>query len=114
MIPALFDFGHAAYIAGAVDDFGDPTDTWAAPVTKRFVTWAARFDTDEPKLAGHNRDVVDTGIIIYPDVGPISPRDRITIDGQVFEVVGQPERADKAWWDCDITNWTINLRQVNG
>lgn len=113
LIPALFDVGHSVYAAGAVNAHGDSVDEWAAPVVKKFITWAS-YDTDEPGKPGHDRDVISAGILVYPDFGVVSPRDRMTIDGQVFEVVGSPERADKAPWHCPVENWRIDLRQVNG
>ncbi|MFT4125083.1 MAG: hypothetical protein QM662_02480 [Gordonia sp. (in: high G+C Gram-positive bacteria)] len=113
MIPALFDVGHKMYLEGAVDDWGNPVDTWADPVSKKFITWAD-YATEDPKLAGHDRDVVDAGIIVYPDFGSVSPRDRMVIDGIEYEVIGSPERNDKAWWDCDVLNRVINLKSVSG
>lgn len=115
MIPALFDVEHSAYIddPNTTDAHGNQIDKWDDPVVKQFITWAD-YNTSEPGVAGHDRDEVDAGIIVYPDFGVVFPRDRMSIDGEVFEVVGVPERADKAWWACDIVNWTINLKQVNG
>lgn len=135
MIPALFDAGHRVYSDGVEDDWGDTTAGWADPVMKKFITWAT-YATSEPKLAGHDRDVVDCGIIVYPPTNthvpeaqrwfgdPPKPKDRIVIDGvynpdagewtNEYEVIGSPERNDKAWWDCDILNWVINLRRVSG
>lgn len=113
MIPALFDVGHKQYTEGVEDAHGNVTPGWLPPVTKKFVTFAT-FTADEPAIAGHSRDEVDCGIIVYPDFGPVNPMDRMVIDGQEYEVVGVPERNDKAWWDCSIRNWVIGLKQVNG
>ncbi len=90
MIPALFDVIHAAYVAGGKDVHNNPVDSWSSPVAKKFVTWG-RFDTDEPAIAGHDRDVVDARIIVYPDFGVVAARDRMTVDGVTCEVVGLPE-----------------------
>lgn len=125
VIPALFDAGHRVYSAGVEDDWGNTVAGWADPVVKKFITWAS-YATSEPKLAGHDRDVVDAGIIVYPPTNlhvpetqrwfgdPPKPQDRIVIDGLEFEVIGDPERNDKAWWDCTILNWVINLKAVSG
>lgn len=113
MIPALFDVGHKRFTEGVEDAHGNTAPGWLEPVWKKFVTWAA-FTTTEPAIAGHTRDEVDTGIIVYPDFGEVDPRDRMVIDGLEYEVVGRPERNDKAWWDCDICNWVIGLKQVTG
>lgn len=110
-IPALFDVGHAKYVPGAKNAHNVPKDEWAAPVTKKFITWAA-YDTSEP--GKDNRDRVDCGILVYPDFGAVSPRDRMVIDGERYEVVGLPEHADKSPWPSDVENWRIDLKQVNG
>lgn len=114
MIPALFDVEHKSWSTDGEDEHGNPIEDWSAPVMKKFVTWAD-YSTSEPKLAGHDRDVVDAGIIVYPDFGVVNPGDRMTIDGQEFDVVGHVERNDKAWWsDPQVLNWVINLRAVSG
>lgn len=113
MIPALFDVGHRAYSAGAVDDLGVPTDEWAAPVDKKFITWSSA-STSEPGVAGHDRDVVECGIIVYPDFGDVKPRDRMVIDSTEYDVIGHPIRNDKAWFATEVLHWVINLKAVSG
>lgn len=124
MIPALFDVDHLVFDASGEDAHGNPTAGWKPAVTKKFVTWA-NYSTSEPKVAGHDRDVVDAGILVYPTDGNVpsgqrwfgdvpKPGDRMVIDGREFEVVGQPERADKAWFNTPILNWCINLKAVSG
>ena len=112
MIPALFDCGHQVYVSNSIDDFGNETATWLPAVSKKFVTYATN-DTSEPKIAGHDRDVVDASIIVYPDFGVVKPRDRVSIDGIVFEVIGLPEDNTKTWFDTPVRNRVINLKAVN-
>ena len=117
MIPALFDVGHRAYQAGAVDDLGVPTDEWAAPAAKKFVTWSSspsETTTSEPAVAGHDRDVIECGIIVYPDFGDVKPRDRMVIDSTEYDVIGHPIRNDKAWFATEVLHWVIQLKAVNG
>ena len=117
MIPALFDVGHRVYSAGAVDDLGMPVQAWAAPVGKKFVTWSSspsETATSEPGVAGHDRDVVECGIIVYLDFGSVSPRDRMVIDGTEYDVVGTPIRNDKTWFATEVLHWVINLKAVSG
>lgn len=113
MIPALFDVDHLAFQEeGGVDGHGNKVPGWADPVAKKFVAWAEYYNTTEPQVVGHDQDQVTAGIIVYPDFGEVNPRDRMVIDGQRFEVVGEPERSDKAWWDSNLLNWVINLKKV--
>ncbi|MEJ9078590.1 hypothetical protein WKY82_09235 [Gordonia malaquae] len=124
VIPALFDVEHHSYAGVGENAHGNEIDQWAAPVVKKFITWAD-YSTSEPSLAGHERDLVTAGILVYPPDGSVpaewrwfgatpKPKDKMRIDGDLFEVVGQPVRADKAWFNTSILNWRINLKQVNG
>lgn len=125
MIPALFDAGHRSYFTGEEDAHGNVAEGWSSPVVKKFITWAD-MSTAEPAVAGQSRDVVETGIVVYPPGANVppemqwfgetpKPQDRIVIDGEEYEVVGKVIRNDKVWWNsCDLLNWVINLKQVNG
>lgn len=113
MIPALFDVGHCVYSGAGEDAHGNQVDSWAAPVSKKFVTYAAPRTT-EPKLAGHDRDVVEVEMIVHPDFGVVSPRDRMVVDGDTFEVIGKTEDYTKNPFRPDFGCLIINLKQVSG
>lgn len=56
--PTPFTVGHKVFSASGTDAHGNPVEGWAAPVDRAVHGWAAPT-TDEPKLAGHDRDVVE-------------------------------------------------------
>lgn len=111
MIPALFDVGHQSYSGDDVDDYGNAEEGWAAPVAKKFVTYNQPI-TSEPKLVGHNRDVVDFEMIVLPNFGPVKPQDRMVIDGTTYDVIGRPEDYTKNPFRNDFGCLVINLRVV--
>lgn len=117
MIPALFDVGHSVYVkGGGVDDFGNPVaESWSAPVVKKFITLKSQYSS-EPKLAGHDRDVVEVEMLVYPGFGTVRARDRMSVDGQKYEVIGAPEDFTKSPFEgpMSLAHFVINLKAVNG
>lgn len=113
MIPALFAVGHQVYDGAGEDALGNEVESWADPLAKKFVTWNAPR-TSEPKLAGHNRDVVEVEMIVLPDFGVVSSRDRMVVDGDTFEVIGLPEDYTKNPFRSDFGCYVLNLKAVSG
>lgn len=109
--PLLFTVGHRIYSAGAEDDWGNTVSGWADPVTKPVYGWGAPV-TSEPKVAGHGRDVVEIELLVPPGF-ECSPRDRMVLDGDEYEVIGGPEM-----YDHNPFGWNpggvINLKAVSG
>lgn len=72
---------------GADDDWGRPGETWPEPGTDvpgRFELSAPDEDTDEQDVQiGRHR------LILMPDV-TLSGRDRVRVDGTLYEVDGPP------------------------
>lgn len=56
--PTPFTVGHRIFDANGEDAHGNPVESWSAPVERAVHGWAAPR-TDEPKLAGHDRDIVE-------------------------------------------------------
>lgn len=113
MIPALFNVTHRVFAGAGSDAYGNPVESWSAGTAKKFVTFNTPR-TSEPKLAGHDRDVVDLELIVKPDFGLVGSRDHMVIDGREYEVIGLPEDFTKNPWRGDFGCYTINLRVVNG
>lgn len=70
--PLLFTVGHRSYTGGGDDGYGDPVDSWSDPVERRVHGWSTPR-TSEPKLAGHDRDVVDVELLV-PDCRVVNLR----------------------------------------
>lgn len=113
MIPARFTVGHSAYNGSGTDAFGNPAESWGSPTSKVYITFGSPR-TSEPKIAGSDRDVVEFELIVRTDFGPVSSRDRMHIDGQVYEVIGKVEDYSKNPFRDDFGCLVINLKQVNG
>nr|DAW17871.1 MAG TPA: Minor capsid protein [Caudoviricetes sp.] len=109
--PLLFTVGHRIYSAGAEDDWGNTVSGWSDPVDKPVYGWGAPV-TSEPKLAGHDRDVVEIELLVPPGF-ECSPRDRMVLDGDEYEVIGGTEM-----YDHNPFGWNpggvVNLRAVSG
>lgn len=90
--PLLFTVGHRVFDASGEDAHGNPQVQWLAPVVKSVYGWGAP-QSSEPKLAGHDREIVEVELLVPPGF-VASARDRMVLDGQEFEVIGSPEHFD--------------------
>lgn len=61
--PTPFTVGHCVHSAGGFDAHGNETDVWSEPIERAVHGWSAPR-TDEPKLAGHDRDVVEVELLV--------------------------------------------------
>ena len=91
--PLRFTVGHRAYSAGAEDDYGNESAGWGAPIVKPVYGWGAPQGS-EPKIAGHERVVVEVELLVPPEFGAVSPRDRMVLDGVEYDVIGPAESFD--------------------
>ena len=88
--PLNATIGVCAYQAGVEDSHGNPVDAWADPVPTRVYGYGPRSagGAAEPNLP--NRDLVIIGLTVYAPPGvQIDPRDRVQVDGVMYEVDGE-------------------------
>lgn len=112
MIPALFDVLHLPYTGVDTDAYGNEVDTWGPGQSKKFVTFN-NPQTTEPKIVGHERDVVDLELVVLADFGRVSAKDRMVIDGDTYDVIGRPEDYTRNPFRRDFGCRVINLRLVS-
>ena len=96
---------------GAADPFGNPVEAWGAPVAQKAIGWNPPASGD-PKLAGHDRVVVDLELMVPPEF-VAGPKDRITVNGKKFSVIGYPEDTDGnpfGWYPGKV----VNLHRIEG
>lgn len=89
MFPTPFTVLTHAVSEGADDAYGSPTKTWAAGVQQRVMGWAPASTDREPVEVGRTVVVRDLDVFAPPEFA-IGPHDRATIDGLLYEVVGNP------------------------
>ena len=87
-IPTPWTVQHLAYDGTTEDDRGNEVPAWADPVPRRVYGWGAP-QSNEPKVAGVESVVVT--LELFSPVFPVGDMDRIVVDGDTFDVVGDPE-----------------------
>lgn len=114
-IPANYVVGLCSFSEDGEDAHGNPVEAWSDPVEQPVCWWAsptARGDQGEPKLAGHDRVVIDLELCT-PTGFPAGPHDRVVVEGRMFEVLGYAEDYTHGpWWDPGVVVW--NLQRVEG
>ncbi|ASN67441.1 hypothetical protein 7S11_3 [uncultured Caudovirales phage] len=111
MLPALFTVSVKAFKADSEDELGNPIESWAPPVPLKVYGWSAPRST-EPKLAGHDRVVVDVELLA-PEGFLVRPRDRVLLEGGEFEVIGYPEDYNHGPFGFR-PGLVVNLQRVEG
>lgn len=114
--PTPFTVGHHTYSSTTEDDYGREGITFtpardADGVEKAVYGWANPTGT-EPKLAGHDRVVVEMELYSPPAFNP-GPHDLIDLPGGQFEVIGYPEDYTHGPFGFQ-PGYVINLRRVEG
>ncbi|MFZ4894639.1 hypothetical protein ACL9RL_09330 [Plantibacter sp. Mn2098] len=102
-----------AFIPGATDAHGNAAESWAAPVRVGIYAYNPGT-TEEPVLPGHDR-VITAPSIYFPSTVSMSPRDRITVEGdpQPWEVDGETLQYRNPF-DASMNGNTVNLKRVSG
>src|SRR5690606_11179891 len=90
--PTPYTVQTEAYQPGATDPFGNPVEAWGPPTSQEAIGWAPPV-SDEPKIAGHVRVIVDLELFVPPGF-VVAPKDRVTVNGSRFAVVGYPVDTD--------------------
>lgn len=103
---------HRVRIDGAVDSFGEPAEVWGPWDEHPVYGWGAP-NTIEPKLAGHDREVVDIELYVPPGFPPVGHRDQVRLDGTVYTAEGSTESYDHNPFGWD-PGGLVNLRKVKG
>ena len=110
--PALFEVGFKAFIEGSKNAHGNPTKQWGEVETRKVIGWGAP-QSSEPKLAGHDRDIVEIELAVPAD-WKSTPRDRIILPdlGEMEQIgITETNSGNPFRW---VPGHIVNLRQVNG
>lgn len=99
------------YGGGGEDELGNEVEFWGAPEEHLAFSAEPPVST-EPERAGHDRVIVDMNLYAPVSIG-YGPKDRVTIYGHRFEVIGYPQDPNMGpWWKPGLC--TIKLRRVEG
>ena len=93
LFPLPFTCGHERHVAGQADAHGNRTPGWSAPVQVACVWWSpsSTEPAGDPTVA--HGVAVDVVLVVDSSVA-VDHRDRFTIEGRRFEVVGLPQDFD--------------------
>lgn len=111
-LPTLFSAGVRASTPGALDAHGNPEKSWGPAASHPVCGWSAP-SSGEPKLAGHDRVVVDIELIA-PVAFPAKPQDLVVLEGREFEVLGEPEDYEHGPFGFRPGVLIWNLQRVEG
>lgn len=93
MIPLPFTCLHGAYVAGVEDDHGNTVPGWTDPVAVSCFWWSGSSAEPIAAPTGSDQVSVDVTLVVDADLA-VDHRDRFTVDGHDFEVVGLPKDYD--------------------
>lgn len=111
-LPTPYTVGHAVYVAGAEDAHGNPRDAWLPAVDVPVHGWATPGSDKEPFEPGRNAVLRD--LDVYAPAGTVvAPKDHVTVDGVLYDVVGHPEDYTKGPWQW-AAGVRINLKRTEG
>lgn len=97
-------------VSSTVNSLKEHVYTWSAPVDYPVCGWWA--SSDEPFVAGHERVEIRTNLIT-PVEFPAEPRDRVVLDGILYEIDGYAQdHTNGPWWNPGVVVW--NLTRIEG
>ncbi|MCB1287419.1 MAG: hypothetical protein KDB47_06930 [Mycobacterium sp.] len=110
--PLPFTCLHEPYTAGEADAHGNTTPGWGEPAEVACVWWSP--SSQEPSSPPTGGDRVAADVVIVVDSGlAVDHRDRFTVDGKPFEVVGLPKDYDHGPFGCSPQRRIVELKWVS-
>lgn len=105
-----FTVSHSAWTEETPDSWGSPTRGWRSAVQVEVFGWASPGADSEIRdtATGVRRD-----LDLYAPTGFTRPRDRVTVDGVLYECVGWPEDYTHSPFGFEA-GYRINLKRLEG
>jgi hypothetical protein len=115
-IPLPFTCLHGAYISDSQDDHGNDVPDWADSVSVPCVWWSGSstelgYQFRASSSAGSDQVSVDVTLVVDSTLA-VDHRDRFTVDGHDFEVVGLPKDYDHGPFGFSPNRRVVELRFV--
>ncbi|WP_423487896.1 hypothetical protein [Mycobacteroides sp. PCS013] len=109
--PLPFTCLQERYTAGDENAHGNATPGWAEPVPRSCVWWSpASHDPAQPPTGGER--VIADLVLVVDVAGPVDHRDKFTIEGRRFEVIGIPEDYNHGPWGFSPDRLVVALKWV--
>lgn len=112
LFPLPFTCQHERYVKGIKDADGNEIPDWAIPVVVQCVWWpedSQRQFGDES--VSNEQASIDLNLVVDSSV-VVDQRDRFTVDGRPFEVVGLPQDYDHGPFGFRPNRKLLKLRWV--
>lgn len=110
-IPLPFTCQHEHYTAGVKNEHGNRTPGWLPPETVACTRWPAESTEPASPPTGGDRVRVDAVLVVDADL-TVDHRDKFTIDGRRFEVVGLPKNYDHGPFGFTVGRQVVELKWV--
>lgn len=101
-----------AVVEGTKNSHGNKTKTWASGVEQPVYGWAPPTADLEPLEAGRTAVIRDLDVFA-PSEFVVGPHDRVTVDGDLYEVVGHPEDFNHGPFGF-APGFRVSLKRVEG
>lgn len=111
-LPTPYTIQHIPHTGSGTDAHGNPVDTYGTPVDVAVHGWAPPTADQEPFEAGRSAVVRDLDVYL-PDGSMFRPKDRASVAGVLYEVVGHPEDYTTGPFRW-AAGWRLNLKRVEG
>lgn len=112
LVPLPFTCLHGAYVEGAEDDHGNTIPDWVDSVPVQCFWWHGSA-SDEPLGAPTGSDQVTVNVtLVVESALVVDHRDRFTVDGHDFEVVGLPKDYDHGPFGFSPNRRVVELRWI--
>lgn len=109
--PLPFTCSHERYTAGDENTHGNATPGWAQPVPVSCVWWTPASSEPGQPPTGGERVIADLVLVVDVAV-PVDHRDKFTVEGRKFEVIGIPEDYSHGPWGFSPDRLVIALKWV--
>ncbi len=111
VFPLPFNCQHEAYTPGDVDNHGNITEGWADPADVACAWWPVSSEEPPAPPTGSERVVAELALVVDVTL-TVDHRDRFTVAGQRYEVVGLPKNYNYGLFGFSPNRQIVELRMV--
>ena len=109
--PLPFTCQHESYTPGVEDDHGNTVPGWLDPVPVACVWWDPSSTEPDLPPTGGDRVVADR-VLVVDSALTVDHRDKFTVDGRQFEVIGLPKDYNHGPFNFSPDRLVVELKWV--